>query len=286
MCICVCNIDVYIYIYIYIYTLYIYIYTHIYICVYIYIYIYIIHTYIYIYIYIHTHIHIHVYAEVVLHLRDGDAELGDPLELGLDGRGERRHLLGLRAHELAVGRDGGVLGGRGLGEALGELVAELLQDADDLAALRGILGVLAALEERHDSLTVAVHDVGGGALHEPAERAGGAGLDEGAGRALLHRGGGLGERGDVGLVLGLLGGEGGGLLLADGGGLGHGSLGGHAVVLRRLQVGLGLGLGLRGGLDVVAELGDGARRGIDAGGEVAGTGLAVAPGAIFVLSLC
>ena len=31
----------------------------------------------------------------------------------------------------------------GLGEALGELVAELLQDAHDLAALRGVLGALA-----------------------------------------------------------------------------------------------------------------------------------------------
>ena len=44
--------------------------------------------------------------------------------------------------------------------------------------------------------------------------------------------GGLGERGDVGLVLGLLGGVRGGLLLADGGGLLHGGLGGRAIVLR------------------------------------------------------
>ena len=63
---------------------------------------------------------------------------------------------------LAVVLDGSVLGGRGLGEALGELVADLLQDAHDLAALRGVLGALAALEERHDGVAVAVHDGGGG----------------------------------------------------------------------------------------------------------------------------
>ena len=37
---------------------------------------------------------------------------------------------------------------------------------------------------------IAVHD-GAGGLHVPAEGACGAGLKEGAGRALLHRGGGL-----------------------------------------------------------------------------------------------
>ena len=46
---------------------------------------------------------------------------------------------------LAVVLDGGVLGGRGLGEALGELVADLLQDAHDLAAAKFLYSLAARL---------------------------------------------------------------------------------------------------------------------------------------------
>mmetsp|Transcript_66842 Transcript_66842/g.193562 ORF Transcript_66842/g.193562 Transcript_66842/m.193562 type:complete len:404 (+) Transcript_66842:337-1548(+) len=190
---------------------------------------------------------------VVLHLRDRHSERADPRRLRLNRLAVECLLVLLRRHELLVRLDRGLFRGRGVGVARGHLVGHLLEDADDLPALRRILGLVLGGQECKQSLPVTVVAAGARKL---AQDIGGVGLQERASHALFQSLDCLVHRGGVRSELGLESRVCSRLLLADAGGLGHGPDGVVAVALMLLEVLLGLRLLLRGLLDVRAEGGD------------------------------
>mmetsp|Transcript_102995 Transcript_102995/g.296604 ORF Transcript_102995/g.296604 Transcript_102995/m.296604 type:complete len:517 (+) Transcript_102995:193-1743(+) len=97
---------------------------------------------------------------VVAHLRDADAQVADASHFILDLRLKRGDLLLLRHHELLEVLDGGHLRLRGVAEALGHLIGDLLQNTDDLTGLGDISSALRPGQEGQKLLTGFVWDVG------------------------------------------------------------------------------------------------------------------------------
>mmetsp|Transcript_33665 Transcript_33665/g.88159 ORF Transcript_33665/g.88159 Transcript_33665/m.88159 type:complete len:450 (+) Transcript_33665:880-2229(+) len=191
--------------------------------------------------------------QVVLHLHDGHPELPDPAGLGLDGLGAGIDLLRLGLHELLEGRDGLLLCFGRVGQGLGHVLRELLEDAGNLPALGRVLAGLASGEEREDRLPVVLEHVraGGG---QPLQALRQISLQQGASHALLEGGHRLVDGIDVGVGLGLECRKGRRLLLPDRSSLRDGLLGVRAVHLRLLQRLLQLRLLLLGALDVRRQL--------------------------------
>mmetsp|Transcript_30451 Transcript_30451/g.87851 ORF Transcript_30451/g.87851 Transcript_30451/m.87851 type:complete len:219 (+) Transcript_30451:871-1527(+) len=105
--------------------------------------------------------------EVVLHGSDGDTQLGNPLELLLDGLGQRSDLLLLGRHKSLEGLHRLLLRGLHLLDVRLHLIPHLLQNADHLATDRGV--PVSTGEEGHDLLTISLHHVL--ALHQRAQGA-------------------------------------------------------------------------------------------------------------------
>mmetsp|Transcript_142445 Transcript_142445/g.455317 ORF Transcript_142445/g.455317 Transcript_142445/m.455317 type:complete len:356 (-) Transcript_142445:159-1226(-) len=192
-------------------------------------------------------------AEVVLHLRDLHAKRADPPEFLLDGLRHSGDLLLLGSHQLLVGLDGTRLGGHRLLLLREHLVLDRLQDARDIATLRGVLFALPGGKEGQQLLAIRVHNILARG-QESLQHGRGSSLQEATRHALLNCSDGLVECGEVGAALGHV------LVvdtlhrLAEGRGLSHGRLGSHALVLVGLELLLGLQFLLLGALNFRAEL--------------------------------
>mmetsp|Transcript_50375 Transcript_50375/g.107923 ORF Transcript_50375/g.107923 Transcript_50375/m.107923 type:complete len:476 (-) Transcript_50375:133-1560(-) len=190
--------------------------------------------------------------EVILHLLDCNAQLADLLGLLLDGSGEGRQLLLLGGHECFVGGDGALLRGSFLREALCHLIAQLLQDSGDLAALRRVFVALLAREEGQETLPVHVGHLASAAEGQLPKGLRQARLQEAPCCTLLESGDSALDGGDVGIVLGLLCGISRSLLLPDRSGLRHVILRSSAVHLCLLEFLFRLRLLLARSLYVIA----------------------------------
>mmetsp|Transcript_67376 Transcript_67376/g.193688 ORF Transcript_67376/g.193688 Transcript_67376/m.193688 type:complete len:315 (+) Transcript_67376:562-1506(+) len=214
-------------------------------------------------------------TELVFHGCDLDARLADPRELRLNGLRKDGGLLLLRSDELVERLDGGLLGSDGILLVLRHLVVDGLEDTRDFAALGCVLVAILGREEGHHLLAVRVHHILA-VRQEVAEHGCRAGLQEASGHAPVHGCDGLAERCHVGVGLGHVLVEGALLLRPEGRGIGHGLLGARAVVLVRRDVLLQARFFGAGALDGRTQLGERRLRGLDALGQVATAGLAIA----------
>mmetsp|Transcript_105103 Transcript_105103/g.274381 ORF Transcript_105103/g.274381 Transcript_105103/m.274381 type:complete len:372 (+) Transcript_105103:1074-2189(+) len=213
--------------------------------------------------------------DVVRHLSVCHRQFPASLRLGLDLLGQGVDLLSLGRHELVVDLDGACFLRPRVAEAALHLVAHLLQYPGDFAAPRGVLRVLGAGQERKHRVPVAIVYVLGVLAQHRSQGCCRVRLQKSFSHALLQGGNGLGDGAYVGRVLRLEGREVCGLLLADGGGLGHRVLGVGAVSLGLLGGVIALHLRLRPCLELGLEHGDLVLRGCDALRQVARARLAV-----------
>mmetsp|Transcript_78354 Transcript_78354/g.253434 ORF Transcript_78354/g.253434 Transcript_78354/m.253434 type:complete len:528 (+) Transcript_78354:707-2290(+) len=212
--------------------------------------------------------------QVLPELLDLDTSLAKALRLLLNGLGVRRDLLLLGRDQTLIVRLGLLLRLRDIGQVRLHGVLHLLEDARDLAALRGVALTLALRQEGGHHVTVRatqVHVDG-----QAADDCSGVGLQEAAACTLRDEVDGLAGGRDVGLVVagGLR--EDPRLLLSQGAGLLDGSQGILAVLLVLHEVCLELRLLRR---RLLQGAGDGRHLGLgglDRGREVRSPGLTVA----------
>mmetsp|Transcript_15206 Transcript_15206/g.41561 ORF Transcript_15206/g.41561 Transcript_15206/m.41561 type:complete len:276 (+) Transcript_15206:589-1416(+) len=214
--------------------------------------------------------------QVILHLGAGHAQLARPLQGGLNLLSDNLDLLLLRVHEALECLDRRFLGGGGLCKTLGHLVAHLLQDSDDLAALGRILGTLLAFEEGQHLITVVVQQSAATRHDKLAQDAHCARLQEGTRHALFQCLQGLCDCLAVGTILSLVSGIGRSLLLTKGSRLCHGLFRRDTVILRLCQVPFNLQLLLVGLFDVGLQRRNLGLCGFDGRGEITAAVLAIA----------
>merc|ERR1719313_3094577 len=139
--------------------------------------------------------------DIVRSGHDGDGQLTAALRLRLDRLPSRSDLRLLRRGQLPEALRGLLLSRHGAAEVLVHLVLHGLQDADDLAALRGIVPerVLLPAEERHHRAALVVVDARR-SLHNLDKAPSRAPLQEGLAHALLESRNRTGHRVEVALL--------------------------------------------------------------------------------------